>query len=156
MSDRCHRKCLVHTRTKKWESPLSCRIPPPGSAYSHGNLPPSFLCHEWFPQHRAGRRPRLPVRPSGLCIICECTCLNISDRLLCASIQLRVNPNKKYRCCDYEDGDTIDKPLCTFSHAAIPPTYEVGRNLHMQQIPADPPDGFVEEYHLCMASRQGT
>ena len=26
----------------------------------------------------------------------------------------------------------------------------------MQQIPADPPDGFVEEYHLCMASRQGT
>lgn len=91
-----------------------------------------------------------------LCIICECTCLNISDRLLCASIQLRVNPNKKYRCCDYEDGDTIDKPLCTFSHAAIPPTYEVGRNLHMQQIPADPPDGFVEEYHLCMASRQGT
>ena len=26
----------------------------------------------------------------------------------------------------------------------------------MQQIPADPPDGFVEEYNLCMASRQGT
>lgn len=131
MSDRCHRKCLVHTRTKKWESPLSCRIPPPGSAYSHGNLPHRFCVMNGFPNtaqadgqgFRCGRRDtaivgfRMVVNGwrFRLCIICECTCLNISDRLLCASIQLRVNPNKKYRCCDYEDGDTIDKPLVLFS-----------------------------------------
>ncbi len=73
----------------------------------------------------------LPARPSGhrhcrlpysrqrlaipfLCIIYERTCLDISYRLLRTSIQPRVNPNKKYRCCDYEDDDQGEKTLFGF------------------------------------------